>query len=174
MLPALILLSFFRVKPYISVFYYYHNKLPHTSWLTETVICYFIVLYVRSPMGSAGSPAPCLQSLVKLWAGLRSLWRPWRDLFWTDSRCWQNSFPCSCGTENPVSLLAVAGYPGQFLGTSCIPLFLASIPTVSNDGLSPLVLKFFLISLSTSSALTSSLQYTSDSSAFLSCFSEPM
>lgn len=35
-------------------------------------------------------------------------------------------------------------------------------------------LKFFLISLSTSSALTSSLQYTSDSSAFLSCFSEPM
>ena len=87
-------------------------------------------------MGPAGSPAPRLQGPVKLWAGLPSLWRPWGDLFWTDSR-WQNSFACSCGTENPVSLLAVAGYPGHFSGASGMPLFLASVLTVSNDGLSP-------------------------------------
>lgn len=37
------------------------------------------------------------------------IWRLWeRIFFWAYSGCWQNSFPCGCGTEVPVSLLTLA------------------------------------------------------------------
>ena len=172
LVPGLILLSFFRMKPYISVFittitnYHTHHDLQK-HWFVISSLCMSEVQWAQ---------------LVPLLHVCKALWS-----------CGQGCLLCGGPGEISSGLIHVGRthlhaavelrtlflcwlWLGILVTFQGPPACLCSWPLSSQSatmGWVPLVLKFFLISISTSSALTSSVQYTSDS-AFLSCFSEPM
>lgn len=75
----------------------------------------------------------CLFSLLRISRGQNQMYTIWASIgrlwgkicFHSNSGCWQNSAPCGCRTEVPISLLVVTWSYSQLLEAVLIPWLMA-------------------------------------------------